>query len=303
MWGSGGQEGSTDLRMGYAGSGEPILGLRLYLISNPWRLGPAWAVVAGALASQAPIWVGENLLRLVGSLLLADALWGIFWRRPMFVPGVQPERRSRGVLPYVDTRGPMVHILRGLGWQDAGATEAAWQGALAGLGLVAVLSVLLGSSAIVLSLLALMASVAVRLRARRGKTPCMMLALLSMGLPWALGAGLGSGGNSFPLSRLAGGSLALGVAFTILTWTLLRAGVHGSERPVWPVWIAQIGVLAVLMVSREAVGMAVVAGCLVVPSLLTSRWPSGLSEGGAILRGSNSWWLASMLAAALAVGC
>jgi hypothetical protein len=296
-----GKQGSNDLSMGYAGTSEPIFGLRLQLNSTPWRLGPAWAVFGGALASQAPIWGGNSLLRLGGSLLLADALWGVFWRMPLSARRAQPERQSRSVLPYADARGPMVQALHALSWHDTGDAEIGWQGALAGLALVAVLSVLLGSWAVLLSLLAVVAAIALRLLVRRGRAPCFLMAILSTGLPWALGTALGVEGAGSPLNRPALAGLALGALFTVLAWVLLRAEVLGSRRLALPIWVAQIGVLAVLTVFREAFGVAVVAGCFVVPCLLTSRWPCRSHDVGAILRSSNPWWLASMLTAALVV--
>jgi hypothetical protein len=301
MWNSLGKQGSNDLNMGYDGTSGPIFGLRLQLKSTPWRLGPAWAVFAGALASQAPIWGGNSLLRLGGSLLLADALWGVFWRMPLSARRAQPARQSRSVLPYADAKGPMVQALHAFGWHDTGDAEIGWQGALAGLALVAVLSVLLGSWAVVLSLLAVVSAFGLRFLVGRGRAPCFLMAVLGTGLPWALGSTLGLEGTGSPLSRPAVAGVTLGAVFTMLAWGLFRAEVPGSRRLALPIWVAQIGLLAVLAVFREAFGVAVMAGCFVVPCLLISRCPCRSHDFGAILRSSNPWWLASMLAAALVV--
>ena len=107
-------------------------------------------------------------------------------------------------------------------------------------------------------------------------------------------------GGILSFGQMLDARLVLGVAFTVLTWAVFKAGSSASGGLVLPIWIAQIGMLAVLTVSREAYGTAMVAGCFVVPCLLTSRWPCS-HEVGAILRNSSLWWLASMLAAALAV--
>jgi hypothetical protein len=302
MWDTIGKYGSMHSGAECAGNGEPILGLGLHLNSSPWRLGPAWAVLAGAIAGQAPIWDGGGgLLRLSGSLLLADALWGIFWRRPFLRQEAQPGRQPQVGLPYSVARSPMMQILTGLRWEESEETEIGWQGALAGLGLVALLSVLLGSSAIVLSLLALIASVTVRLSVRRGKRPALVMALLGTALPWALGIALGGSGNRLLPVPFTGAGLVLGAAFTALSWSVTRADLHVSGGLVWPIWAAQIGVLAALGVIREPFGLAIVGGCFIVPSLWLLSWPGCSREVGAIVRNSNPWWLASMLAAALAV--
>ena len=88
-------------------------GLGLHLNNSPWRLGPAWAVLAGALASQAPLWGGEGLLRLGGSLLLADALWGILWRMPLSRQGTHAGSQQRLALPYANAESPMVQSCLG----------------------------------------------------------------------------------------------------------------------------------------------------------------------------------------------
>src|SRR5512139_3059102 len=106
--------------IGYAGHGEPILGLGVYLSTSPWRLGPVWAVLAGALASQAPVWGDSNLLRLGGSILLADAVWGVLWRRTAARLEVLPKRERGLRLPYSNARSPMMAFLSELRY-DAGA--------------------------------------------------------------------------------------------------------------------------------------------------------------------------------------
>ena len=285
----------------YAGRSEPILRLGFRLSGSPWRLGPAWAVLAGALASQAPIWGGENLLRLGGSLLLADAVWGVFWRRSSLRQG-GPSKRERGArLPYSNAHSPMLEALSRLGYEAIEDGEKAWQGMLAGLVAVAILSILLGSSAIVLSLLALIASVGVRLMVRRGKTPALMMAFLCTGLPWTLGAALGRTGNLLPPSGFSGVGLALGAAFTFLTWSLYRVDLNGSRGLVWPIWLGEVVVLVTMVALREPLGLAIVAALMVVPCLWISRRSHPAQEMGENLRNSDVWWLASMLVAALAV--
>jgi hypothetical protein len=301
MWDTDRKQASTTLAVGNAGCGEPILGLGLHLNGRPWRLGPAWAVLAGALACQAPVWGGESLLRLGGSVLLADALWGIFWRSSSSALGVRPRRENGVGLPYSSVRSPLMQVLSELRWEGAADTETGWQGAITGLGLVAVLSVVLGSWAIALTVLALTAAVIVRLLQVRGRQPFVMIALLGTGLPWALGAALGGSGNIWLLGRLESAGLTLGLAFTALTWGVLRAEFSVSPELAWPIWITQFIILVALIAFRVSAGMAIVAGCFVAPCLWISSWPCRFQEGGATVRNSNLWWLASVLVAALAV--
>jgi hypothetical protein len=301
MWHTGGKQESTNPSRRWTEIGEPLLGLGLRLNNSPWRLGPAWAVLAGALASQAPLWGGEGLLRLGGSLLLADALWGVLWRMPLARQGTHAGSQQRPGLPYAHAESPMVQLVSGLRWESAADTETGWQGVVAGLGLVAVLSVLLGSAAMLLSFLALIVAVTVRLSVRAGREPAMMVALLSTGFPWVLGGALGGTGGLLSFVQLQDAGLVLGVAFTVLAWAVFKVGSSASGGLVWPIWIAQCGVMAVLIALGETYGTALAAGCFVVPCLWMSRWTRHVQGAGAAVRNSSVWWLASMLAAAIAV--
>ena len=62
-----------------AGAG-PLIGLGRSVSPGVWRIGPAWAVLAGALASGAPLLGNAVPLRLVGAAILADSAWGVLWR-------------------------------------------------------------------------------------------------------------------------------------------------------------------------------------------------------------------------------
>ena len=301
MWYSRSSPASANRSTEHAWHGEPILGLGVYLGGSPWRLGPAWAVLAGALAGKAPVWSGGDLLRLGGSVLLADAVWGVLWRQSAPRQGVLPKRERGPSLPYTAAHSPMVEVLSGLGFESTEVGGTDWQSTLAGLGLTTVLSVLLGMYAIVLSLVVGIASVGIRLMVRRGKKPALMMALLSMGLPWALGAALGWAGDVRPPLDFSGAGLALGAAFTFLTWSVHRVDVGRSMAQVRPIWLGQIAPLATLIAIREPLGTALVSGLLVLPCLWISRWTRLAQEVARDLEASAQWWLASMLVAALAV--
>ena len=301
MWNSSGVPGSTAPSGASIGRSAPILGLGIYFNSSPWRLGPAWAVLAGALASQAPIWGGENLLRLGGSILLADALWGVFWQQTAPRRRVLPERARSVNLPYSGTHSPMMDALSGLRYEATEDDEIGCQGILAALGLAAVLGLLLGFPAIVLSLLALIASVGVRLMVRLGRKPALAIAILVIGLPWALGASLAwTGAAQLPTEALTTG-LLLSVAFTMLAWSVYSVSLSGSRRQVWSIWVGQVVVLVALMIVGDSLALAVVGGLFVVPCFWLSRNADSAHEVTDALRNSGPWWLASMLGAALTV--
>lgn len=278
-----------------------ILGLRFSLSSSPWRLGPAWALLAGCLAGQVPIWGGANLLSLCGSLLLADAVWGVFWRRTASRSGVMPKRLQRARLPYCTAESPMTSLMGGLSSGTDQDGETGWPGIFALLGATAVLSVLLGRPAMALSVLALLSAVAARLTWKRGKKPALLMALLGVAFPWALGASLDWTGDVRTDPGALGASLALGAAFTVLAWSLHRVELSESGAPVWLIWSAQIAVLATIAIVRAPMALAIVGGLLVVPCLWLSRQRYSRWEIADALRNSDPWWLALMMATALAV--
>src|SRR5512135_2622598 len=82
----------------------PLLGLRLSVSRHPWRIGPAWALVAGALAAGVPFADGTSLLRLAGAIVLADAAWGSVWS--VMARGGAREPDEPWGLPYVQPAAP-----------------------------------------------------------------------------------------------------------------------------------------------------------------------------------------------------
>ena len=73
---------------GTGGQGVAETGPLVHLHFAPsrmlWRIGPAWAVVAGAVAAGAPLGNAAGLLRLATAVILADLFWGILRR---IIPG------------------------------------------------------------------------------------------------------------------------------------------------------------------------------------------------------------------------
>jgi hypothetical protein len=159
----------------------------------------------------------------------------------------------------------------------------------------------LGLPAIVLSLLLVITALGTRLFVRADQRSALLVSLLSMGFPWVLGAALAGGeGKPFDLGSQAAG-LELGLAFMVLAWSMNRARFSETTGRVWTVWLGQITVLVALILCHEPLGLAIVASLLIVPCLLLGRQGYSSQNAALVLGRGNVWWLASMMAAALAV--
>ncbi|PKO21119.1 MAG: hypothetical protein CVU38_16500 [Chloroflexi bacterium HGW-Chloroflexi-1] len=290
-------------RMGLAAEAGPLIGLRVSLSRNLWRIGPAWAVLAGALAGGAPLWGGAALLRLAGAVGLADSAWGAVWWLTAAV-GAESLREHRpiGSLPYAQPDAPVARLAGGL--RRMVSSGASWHELTAGLASMAVLSVLLGGPALILSPVALLVILCGWVLAQRGLRPGLCYALLNVGLPWVLGTMLARQGALSALTGRQLHSLWLAAAFTILQWGVQRA--YLSELS-WArgVWLGQAALTAVLIGLRQPGPLAVVVGLLLPPSwwLLKTRQAAcqADADGAEALVRSAPWWWGAMLLAAIAL--
>jgi len=291
----------TTLRVGVA----PGLGLL--------RIGPAWAVLAGALASGAPAALAAEALplRLAGAALLADAVWGVFWRLTAREPGapigpVSAAADSLGRLPYFQAGSPAGRSWRLLRDMAPGAT---WQELLAAVILALALGLLLGLPALALTVAAWAVTLWGWLLVQADRRPAACDALLNVGLPWLLGLTLAAwpapAAGDLPLR-----GLALGFAFTILGWGARRAFLT-QGRLAGGVWLGQAAVVIALIALQQTVALVLVAVLLLPPAWLI--WRATITPPGACpgynegvtnrdvrdaLARSGPWWLAAMLAAA-----
>jgi hypothetical protein len=194
----------------------PLVQLELSFTRFPWRIAPMWAVVAGATAGGLSFVDPRDLLRLLGSVVLADVAWGIL--RHYAEHSVMPALvRVPAVLPYATADSPLARALAALalpGRED----RAGWQGALVGLTLTTGLSVLLGWEAGFLSLAALSVMWVTWLVRGRGDRPVLSDAVLDVGLPGLLGLALAG----LPVGEPPWVLLGLGAAFVGLHWAALR---------------------------------------------------------------------------------
>jgi hypothetical protein len=304
MWESTGISELTNADERNPGRTGPILDLRFRLRSSPWRMGPAWALLAGALAVDAPFSGIANLLRLAGALILADAVWGVLWLRTPSGGAAPDGGTPHSRIPYAGAHSPMSKVIARLSSEG----DAGWQGVVLGLLVAAVLSSLVGRGAFLLSLLALLAAMGARLAFGQKRAPAFLLALLGAGLPWALGASLGWSpqGSSFLDASGAGltrvsAALTLGGSFTFLHWMVLRIPGAGRFRAGRGVLLGQLAVLLTLVTLREPVAVALVACLMVAPGLYTMKDPASYLNAADTRPQSDPWWLASMLTAALVV--
>ena len=172
----------------------PLIDVHVVLGRVLWRIGPAWSVLAGALAGGAPLTTSDALLRLAAAVVLADIGWGILRKLIPSRPGVAATQAV--ALPSVPYAQPAAPLARFMQFLAAGFAEgpsklrAAWQSLLAGLGLVAFLRLASGRH------------VAAHLSARRR----CGIARIGPGAPWRSAlfvSGLAGCGPAVAVGRLA----------------------------------------------------------------------------------------------------
>lgn len=278
-------------------NGGPLVQLRLLPSRALFRVGPGWAVIAGACAAGLPRFDVVTLLTLVTAAALADLVWGAL-RDIVPDPSVawsaaadQSPAISLG-LPYLQLDSPLSNALRSL---TPGATgervHRGWQGVLVALGVAFVLSVLLGVPAILLSAAALFAILIAAAAARRGDRPAFWDALLDVGLPWLLGSALMLWGGEQGIAALAP-SAALAAAFTVLQWGMYRADATRGNAEV--AWLGQALVLLALAALQQPAAVAGVAALFAPASFWLARRDAGIAR-------ALPWWWAAMLLAALSL--
>jgi hypothetical protein len=234
---------------------------------------------------------GHALLRLGGALALADLAWGAAWRligsseSATTAGGTKPI----GSLPYTQadaTAGRMSRWLRGIG---------SWHELVAGLVLTAILSLLLGSAALVLSACALLVMWVGLLCLQRGKVPALVNAVLDVTLPWLLGTMVATQPDNAGALIKQTKSFALALAFTVLAWGIYHL-YRSSRRRALGLWLGYAWVIVTLVGLREAWACAALATLFLPVSwqVLRDRTSDRATRAAA------PWWLASMILAAFA---
>ena len=299
----------------------PLIGLRISAGRQIWRLGPGWAVLAGALAGGTPLLGGDALLRLAGAIMLVDPAWGAVWvpvagcaPRWMAAPdGQRISDRAYWPLPYLQPTAPAARL-------RAMLPEARWHDILVAALLMAGLGALLGLPALVLSLIALLVTFWALFLVQWDVEPALPRALLAVGLPWLVGMTLGLGaqplvpGQPMAMPDLSVAGLALGAAFTLLEWGNQRACSSCDSRA-RGVWGGELAVVLALVVLRLPWITSIVAVLLLPPAwycLRAGRFIPAMAgdeaqtalattQRAAMLARSGPWWWIAMMLAALSL--
>jgi len=275
-----------------------VIGLRIWVGPDLWRIGPAWAVLAAVLASAAPLSADASLLRLIGAVILADPAWGALGRMTARAsPAAGPDAIVQTVrLPYYQPTGPAGRTLRFLRHVIA---DASWRELLASAALAAFLGLLLGPPALVLTLLAWTVTLWGWFLAQTGKQPAACDALLNVGLPWLLGWTLTlPEPTAWRLPLEIPAALVLGLAFTVLGWGARRAHLSSGRRMAG-LWLGQATVILALIGLHNLIALIVVAPLLLLPSWLIWRDRAAGTDLEQSLARSGPWWLAAMLVSAV----
>ena len=268
----------------------PLLTIQATLARRAWRIGPALAVLAGALASGASLLTGDAPLRLVGAVILADPAWGLLWR--LATSGEDHAGASKRTPPGLPFAHPDAPLARALHRMEQMSSAAAWHELPMALALTAGLSVLLGPHALALTVAGLVVLFIAWLAIARGGQPALAYALLSVGLPWTLGALLAGGAGGFGLQ------LVLAGAFTLLMWGGQQVGRPAGR--VWGVWLGQAAVLLALVSLERPWAVAAAAVLCLPPGWWIASGRTGVSGMAARLARSGPWWWAAMVVAAFA---
>lgn len=283
----------------------PLVDVRLSVDRSIWRLGPAWAVVAGALASGLPLTTTMPVFRLVAAVVLADSAWGLLWR----VAAAPPRRGgaeapSHRAMPYAWPGSPLARTVQYLRGMETGPGSA-FHWLAGGLSLTLALSLLLGAGALALSLVAAGIALAAWVRLQQNSRPAFCFAILNLGLPWVLGMYLAQIGSGMLVAHAQPGVLVVAGGFFLLQWGILRGHSPGRRRFV--LWVGQLVTLLAPIALKLPIGAAALA-VLSAPPLVAQLAPrsratteDGNARDLAAISWSAPWWWASMLVAALAV--
>ncbi|MBI3915130.1 MAG: hypothetical protein HY327_13205 [Chloroflexi bacterium] len=288
-------------------SARPLAGRWIALDLRPARpltlLGPAWAVLCGALASGGVGARGSSILFLLLALFLSDALlgaWRALWLESDWRATVRQLSVSAATWLALSTDAPHSRVARArerTARSFAYARQMVWPlvnseiiGQLL-IGLFALcLAILLGQAAIALTSGAmLLALIEGEIGAPRGAG---MRAVYEISFPWLIGQ------SAF------GFFSALSLFLLILSTITYRAllGLASTRQGHWLIWsnLAQFVVVLTLVAASAPIPAAVVALGLLAQILWQARYHLD-RDGVAYARRAQSYVMISMLMAALAV--
>jgi hypothetical protein len=257
-------------------------------------------VVAGAIAAGTTYLEASALLKLFAAVLLAELAWGTLLR--MSAKGRNESDVGLGTLylPYATSAAPVGRLSNALTERRAdGSVRSGWHDLVLGLVLTIALSLVLGGVAVLLSLLAVGASLAAWLLCHRKVAAALPLAMLGVGLPWLLGAGLDSRSLT-ELLRVDSGVILFAGVFTVLQWGALCVGTRQPAALVL-IWLGQ----ALAVVAAIGLGLPwltiMLAALLLVPSIRVASHGRSVGRPPMLLASCVSWWWTAMMLAAIAL--
>ncbi len=290
-----------------AGSGPGLL----FHLEARWArraswLGPAWAVLCGAVASGGLRAEGWVVLSLLLALFLADPLLGTIWWAAVTLaspnPALEGESREKIRLspPPYTLPGSLAH--RFFAWLEKrwawwrGAVWPRFHGPLASLGfaipLAFLAAILLGWKVVILTALAVCVAGLEALRRRAGLEKSHFLgALYGGGLAWLMGyfilASLAIQGTVLETIAgwLRGGegkALLWAFLYTLALYAFQAIGAGQRGKGVSTLNLTQIGALAILLLAKEPV-LAGAMGLLLLPQVLL--------QPALKRRGRGDWYL------------
>lgn len=276
------------------------LAAQFWAEAAPWRATAGWAMLAGLLtAGLLDGWSRLDWKLIVLLWLLVDLLWGALWRlaggRPQLLAlkagpaaGAAPLR-----LPYLADGSPASQLMR---LDEANSIPYLVRVAAPTLLLALVVSAVIGLPALIGT--ALLAAVAVggwTLRRTLQVPPLLLHAVATVLLPWALAVQVGRQSSEAPLVNA---TLWLALGWTLHAWGEGRATLWPEDKLApWLLGVAQAAILAVLVLNRSPIWVPLVA-VLLLPTWLRLLRRQPLAGAG----GLAAWWLAALLASALALG-
>lgn len=274
--------------------GQPMIRATFRPTASWLRIGPAWAVLAGALSLPLGAWDAADLLRVLAAVVLADPIWGAIWhtaQQGMVESRVPPSPVAvREPIPFALPGSPAARLAAWLRGEPAAADQTGTWHAAAGWPVALLLALLLalplGPAALILTGGVLGLSLLRLVWSRHDRAPPAMLdASLVVGLPWMLGI---TATNDLQLVA----TLQVG-AFVLLTWGILRAE-QGLRFARGLIVVGQLAVLMVLVWQRLPLAAGLLGACFVMPWWLLA-WTPGTPAGTYALRAMQPWLLAAML--------
>ena len=272
-----------------------VIAGQIWMGRSPLRPAAMWAAVAGMLSA-------DNFLlplplawpQLVLLLLLVDLLWGAIWRlaagRAEVLPLPQRDTTRTPALPYLTAESPAAHLL---GDNTAEMWPVLFRIALPAALVALMTASALGVAAVILTMCVLVITTFGWISTRRAhQMPILLQCVVSIGLPWLLGA---------LLSGIMPGTprwlpLLLVLTLQVLReWGLGRLQIHRTDQLGLSVVIAAdvgLGLLLIWLQVPVWLGLWFVVSLPVWLSLLQQRPVAQTAV----------WRLAALLISAVGVG-